>query len=351
MKLPSYFRSCLIGGIGITLLAGARAEETTSSIKFSDPDKPGTMKIALARGDLHIQSGKAENITIQSEAQTRARTPRKDGLRVLTEAASFSLTEKDNVVTLDAVSDGWLGSPADFRITVPANTNVVISNTLGGDITCFGVTGDIEVKSINGVVRLDGVVGSALVETMNGEINATIRELHENKPLSFTSMNGEVGLRLPSDAKANIRLRTQNGTIATDFDAKALVTQVEAAPAAFRTAHGERAILTPEIKESIRDAIRGGVEVARHAAEAAKEAADAAREGLEDSGELPRDDGRKHLTTPRTPAVPHPPVPPMPAIPTITGGKLVTGTLNGGGPEINVATMNGDVTLRRLDNK
>ena len=38
-------------------------------------------------------------------------------------------------------------------------------------------------------------------------------------------------------------------------------------------------------------------------------------------------------------------------IPTLTGGKLVTGTLNGGGPEISVATMNGDVTLRQLEKK
>ena len=41
----------------------------------------------------------------------------------------------------------------------------------------------------------------------------------------------------------------------------------------------------------------------------------------------------------------------MPAIPTMTGGKLVTGTLNGGGPEISVSTMNGDVTLRQLEVK
>jgi hypothetical protein len=38
-------------------------------------------------------------------------------------------------------------------------------------------------------------------------------------------------------------------------------------------------------------------------------------------------------------------------IPTITGGKLVTGTLNGGGPEISVSTMNGDVVLRKWVSK
>jgi hypothetical protein len=38
-------------------------------------------------------------------------------------------------------------------------------------------------------------------------------------------------------------------------------------------------------------------------------------------------------------------------MPTITGGKMVTGTLNGGGPEISVSTMNGDVVLRKLEAK
>lgn len=34
----------------------------------------------------------------------------------------------------------------------------------------------------------------------------------------------------------------------------------------------------------------------------------------------------------------------------MTGGKLVSGTLNGGnGPEIYAAAMNGDITLRKAD--
>lgn len=341
----------LVAGLLVATLAAARGEESTSTIKFSDPSKPGTFKIAVARGDLRIEGGKREDIVIRSETPPRARSQRKDGLRVLTEAASYSLAEKDNVVTLDAVSDRSASGPADFKIVVPAGTNVMIASAYGGDISCSGLTGDIEIKSMNGVVRLDGIAGSALVETMNGEINAAVHELHEGKSLSFTSMNGEVTLRLPADAKANVRLRTQNGAIATDFDEKVLVTQVEAAPATFRMSRHGGSVLTPEIRDSIRDAIRGGVEVAKHAAAAAKEAADAAREGLEESDTPPPGDAPKVPATPRPPVPPRVSVPPVPAIPTLTGGKLVTGTLNGGGPEINVATMNGDVTLRKIDAK
>jgi hypothetical protein len=43
------------------------------------------------------------------------------------------------------------------------------------------------------------------------------------------------------------------------------------------------------------------------------------------------------------------PIPPIPPIlPSISGGKVVSGTLNGGGPEIQIATMNGTITLRKM---
>ena len=48
---------------------------------------------------------------------------------------------------------------------------------------------------------------------------------------------------------------------------------------------------------------------------------------------------------PRVPHALHPPLPP--SIPAIAGGKVVSGTLNGGGIELQVTTMNGDITLRK----
>jgi hypothetical protein len=65
----------------------------------------------------------------------------------------------------------------------------------------------------------------------------------------------------------------------------------------------------------------------REAAQAAREAAAEARAGQDSSV---------------------PPLPPIPPVPPMTGGKLVSGALNGGGnTEIYAAAMNGDVTLRK----
>jgi hypothetical protein len=77
-----------------------------------------------------------------------------------------------------------------------------------------------------------------------------------------------------------------------------------------------------------------------------QEAAHAMREGAAVAREAFRaaaDEFRAHSNGDK----PRPPRPPLPVTPTPTGGKLVTGSLNGGGPEISIATMNGDVILRK----
>ena len=377
--------------ISVMMLAGlsaAQADETVTNIKFSDPSKPGTVKINLGRGELRVQGTDTKEVTVKSEAKAMTSKPRKDGMRVLSAASSFALSEKDNVVTLDAASHDWGKGSGDFRLTVPRNTSVVVQNGWGGDVTCGGISGDIEINNMHGEIKLDDVSGGVVVGTMNGEIRASIRELHDGKPLSFTSMNGEVVLRLPAAAKANVRLRTQNGSVLTDFEEGALVTKIEAAAFAPR---GRTAIvkssggkvLTTEIQDAIREATQLSAIAVKEALEAVKEGLEAARLSADDARRqfeeakrememARRESDREKRETERrvsadnrgnrnsdwkpaapaaSPAPAVAPMPPKPAIPTISGGKLVTGTLNGGGPEISVSTMNGDVVLRKLESK
>jgi hypothetical protein len=53
------------------------------------------------------------------------------------------------------------------------------------------------------------------------------------------------------------------------------------------------------------------------------------------------DEVRVQMSGIASPNAPFPPLPPM------TGGKIVSGTLNGGGVEIQAATLNGDIVLKK----
>ena len=339
-------------GFTLLFLTAARAEPQSTTVKFSDLTKPGTLKIRLGHGDLRLTGVTSDTgeCTVRTDAAPAKPTKRKDGLRVITDASSYALAEDANVITLDATQNWGNGGGSDFAISVPRNTAVIVSSAWGGDITCTDLAGDVEIKGVNGEVNLINHAGGAVVESMNGEITARILELNEGKPLSFTSMNGEVALHLPAAAKANIRLRTQNGSILTDFDETALVTKTENAP---RTTGRTKRTTNPsrrsegtasagthsneEIHTAVREAVQAGAEAAREAAIAVREAMQAARDGAQAA-----------RNGADAPAAPMPPVPPMSPLPPMTGGKIVSGTLNGGGPEIRVTTMNGDVTLRRI---
>ncbi len=372
---PRLYPSFLLAGLLAFSGATVGAAEEPGTIKFSDPSKPGTIKISLGRGELQITGADTPEVTVKSEAKAVTSKPRKDGLRVLSAASSYTLKEKDNIVTLDAAHDWGKGS-GDFKLTVPRNTHIVIQNSWGGDIAIAGLSGDLEINCMHGEIKLDGVSGGAVVSTMNGEIRASIHELRDGKPLSFTSMNGEVVLRVPAEAKAKVRLSTQNGSVLTDFDEAALVTKTESSPGMPRiskvsTIRG-RQVITSEVQDAIREAAHVGATAVKEALEAVKEGLEAAKldgdQARRDLDKAKRDLERAHReversrvertsraveavpAVPAVPATPKPaaaPLPPKISIPTISGGKLVTGTLNGGGPEISVSTMNGDVVLRK----
>ncbi len=343
----------IAAALGLLATRPARADESSSQIAFSDPAKPGTLKIRVWHGEVIVRGADVKEITVKSDSQDASPTPRKDGLRVLSASAGYVLSEKGNVATLDYGADGWTGGSADFDITVPRSTSVTVANSARGNFECTDIAGDIDVRTMSGDVTLRDISGGALVETMNGEINVHVKALTDARPLSFTSMHGEISIHLPQDSKANIRFRTHRGVILTNFDDKSLVTKTEVSNRTTRIVkikvdkdndkdEDPTAPVTPvkaaepsrraesdsdsssdwhaEVRDSIRDA-------AEAAADAAREAADAMHEGLmEVHAEL---------------GGAMPPLPPM------TGGKVVSGTLNGGGVEIQAATLNGDILLKK----
>ncbi len=52
---------------------------------------------------------------------------------------------------------------------------------------------------------------------MNGDIEVGLNRIGD-KPMSFSTMNGDVDLTLPADAKASLKMKTQTGEVYSDFD-------------------------------------------------------------------------------------------------------------------------------------
>lgn len=120
-----------------------------------------------------------------------------------------------------------------FTVEVPASADFV-ARTSNGEVSATGIRGRVEARSANGDVIVNGgseVVarttngdvsvlsdGPVTARSTNGSITAEITQLDDgSEPLSLSTTNGRVRVRLPANANATIDAANTNGGIETDF--------------------------------------------------------------------------------------------------------------------------------------
>ena len=177
------------------------------TVAFSDDTRPRVLKANIVNGRITVRGYSGKDAIITNESM--AREPRRldtDGV--------FSLTEQNNVITLN----GGVRKQANLTIQVPHRTSLQLRCTNCGELRVEGVEGDIDVNTVNGGIRLINVSGSVLAHSLNQSVTAIIDKVDPNKTMSFSSMNGSIDCTFPANLKANVRMRTTNGKINTDFD-------------------------------------------------------------------------------------------------------------------------------------
>ena len=165
----------------------AEDDDSVSRVKFSDPAKPGVLKLVLPWADIKVRGTDGDEVVVHSSLGEKGRQEsRPDGLRRLDDEVTFEVVEKNNVVTVGVSGDSaWTAHSAEFNIEVPRNTGLVIRTQAGGDILVEEIDGDLDISNMNGEVILRDIGSSAVVNTMNGEIKATYR-IAPTKPVSFS---------------------------------------------------------------------------------------------------------------------------------------------------------------------
>jgi hypothetical protein len=109
----------------------------------------------------------------------------------------------------------------DFRVRVPANTKLRLKTVNHGDIRIERTAGDFDVRNINGSIHMTEVEGSGHVYALNGKVQVVFRA-NPRSASSFGSLNGAVDVSFQPALSADLRLKTFNGSVYTDFDVTSL---------------------------------------------------------------------------------------------------------------------------------
>ena len=218
----------LSGIILLLALAPVWAQEPQGdrvTVPFSDPSRPKTLRASLLNGGITVRGYDGKDAIIEArphggESRRRRAPERADGMKRLDVTGSgLNVEEADNVIT---VGTGWrsMNENLELSIQVPYNTSLKLSATNGGDIIVDHITGDVEINNTNGNATATHISGSAIVHALNGKVLASLDRVTPDKPMSFSSLNGDIDVTLPADVKAKVKMKSDNGEIYSDFDVK-----------------------------------------------------------------------------------------------------------------------------------
>lgn len=109
----------------------------------------------------------------------------------------------------------------DFELKAPYQTNVYLRTVNHGDIRVENLAGDFDINNINGGVELSEVSGSGRAYALNHPLKALFSR-NPKSPSYFGSLNGLIEVTFQPDLSADLKFKTFNGHVYTDFAVTAL---------------------------------------------------------------------------------------------------------------------------------
>ena len=223
----------LLGLVSMPVSA-QQADADRVTVPLSDPSQPALLTVSLVQGSITVRGTSRKDILVsarpEADRPSRRADPDATGLRRIPQTAGYRISEEGNRVRVSSDSPN---RSVSFEIEVPSRTNLKLSTVNGGELLIENIDGDIDVSNTNGGIALNNVAGSVNAGTTNGNVRATMSRVTAQREMAFTSLNGTVDVTLPSSTKANLRLRSDNGDIYSDFE-------MQLAPAAVPTIQESR---------------------------------------------------------------------------------------------------------------
>ena len=137
---------------------------------------------------------------------------------------------------------------------MPVHTSLHLRAVNDGDIVVTGVDGEMDIDNVNGSVTLNNIAGSAVAHALNGRLLVTFTRINQ-KPMAFSSLNGDIDVTFPADLKANVSLRSDRGDVFSDFDVQM---QASSAQPIVEDSRGHGGKYRVKIDKTVRGSINGG---------------------------------------------------------------------------------------------
>ena len=243
----------MAGAALLAPLAGAQSSPDRVSVNLSDPARPAFIKASMVNGGITVKAYEGKEVIVEARTRNEEREKPSGGPKRLNiSTTGLSIEEENNEVRINTES---YARTIDLTISVPMHTSVKLRAVNDGDITVTGIEGEIDVDDVNGAVTLNNISGSAVAHALNEHVHATFVKVNSQKPMAFSSLNGDIDVTFPADVKANVSIRSDRGDVFSDFDVQL---QASAPKQEVEDGRGKGGKYRVKIDKTVHGTINGG---------------------------------------------------------------------------------------------
>lgn len=231
------------GAVVVSMGAAAAPEAVGPErivVPLADPAKPATIRVALINGGITVEGYDGKEVVVEARsrgfsesdhddeairdgvagamAEARAGAPERSSAgmrRIPNRSLGLTVDANGNQVRVDAES--WRHA-IDIKLMVPTGSSLKLGCVNDGAIVVSGVTGALELSNVNGGITVKDAMAHVVADTTNGPIVVNFLRWAGDKPMAFSTLNGDVDVTLPGNLKANLVMRSDNGEIYSDFE-------------------------------------------------------------------------------------------------------------------------------------
>lgn len=196
-------------------------------VKLTDPSKPAYVELSLVNGGITVKGYDGQEVIVEAEVRTqklaedgKLMKTRNGMFKIPVYSSSLAVEERNNKIEIS--TESWKRA-IDVTLQVPRNTSMTLHCVNSGDIYVEGVSGDFDVNNVNGAVTLKNISGSAIAHALNEDLIVTFDSIDPDKPMSFSSLNGDVDVTFPRNVKCDVIIKNDMGDVYSDFE----ITQIE----------------------------------------------------------------------------------------------------------------------------
>jgi DUF4097 and DUF4098 domain-containing protein YvlB len=205
------------------LIASAAGAQVGSGqelvVPLSNSGQPVVLEVSLIQGAISVTGYEGSQVlvsyTIEESSDAEEEVEQVDGMmRIPDSSVGLTIEEKDNLVE---IGTDWSAQEVNLKVRVPVQTSLRINCVNGGEMSVSGVSGTHELSHTNAGIKAVDIRGSVVADTTNGDLVVEFLEMDPDTPMSFSSFNGDVDITFPATLKADLRMRSGQGDIFSDF--------------------------------------------------------------------------------------------------------------------------------------